>query len=101
MITFVQVICTSFVFAGNVRWFYVFLQMKEARHENVNIFLGAVVEGDNMCLLMNLCQRGALCDVLENDDLQLDLMFKMSFAMDVINVCNVDIIIVRLLTYCG
>ena len=60
--------------------------MKEARHENVNVFVGAVVEGTNTCLLMNLCQKGSLADVLENDDLQVDFMFKMSFAMDVISV---------------
>lgn len=56
------------------------------RHENVNTFVGACVNTGHIAILSRLCPKGSLDDILENTDIQLDDMFKVSFAMDIISV---------------
>lgn len=60
--------------------------MKDTRNDNLNVFVGACVEPPSVCLVTAFCPRGSLEDVLANDDIQLDFVFKMSFAMDMVNV---------------
>ncbi len=61
--------------------------MRDMRHENVNTFVGATVDNGNVCVVTKMCAKGSLDDILQNDDIQLDLMFKISFAMDICAVC--------------
>ena len=56
------------------------------RHENTIAFMGACVEPSNICILTRYCRKGALDDIIGNSDIQLDLMFNVSFIMDIINV---------------
>ena len=60
--------------------------MNDLRHDNLAVFAGACVDADQVSILTKYCTRGSLDDVLQNHDIQLDLMFKVSFAMDIINV---------------
>ncbi|KAL4223762.1 hypothetical protein ACF0H5_017228 [Mactra antiquata] len=56
--------------------------LRELQHENLNPFIGVSLETGNNYILMKYCSKGSLQDVLENDDIKLDNMFKMSFLMD-------------------
>uniref|UniRef100_A0A3Q3QIA6 Guanylate cyclase n=1 Tax=Monopterus albus TaxID=43700 RepID=A0A3Q3QIA6_MONAL len=63
----------------------VFLSMKEMKHENLVQFFGACVEPPNVCLVIQYCRKGSLKDVLKASDVELDGMFKLSFAYDIVN----------------
>lgn len=58
-------------------------EMKDLTHPNINTFVGACVDPGNICILTQYCNKGSLQDVLHNDNLKLDWMFKMSIASDV------------------
>ena len=62
------------------------LQARDFRHENVIQFVGACVEPGSILLVLRLCAKGGLDDLLQNTDIQLDLSFRVSIAMDIINV---------------
>ncbi|XP_073345285.1 guanylate cyclase 2G [Pagrus major] len=59
--------------------------MKEMKHENLVQFFGVCVEPPNVCLVMQYCRKGSLKDVLGGSDVELDGMFKFSFAYDIVN----------------
>nr|XP_061807359.1 guanylate cyclase 2G-like [Nerophis lumbriciformis] len=59
--------------------------MKEMKHENLVHFFGACVEPPNVCLVTQYCRKGSLKDVLMASDVELDGMFKLSFAFDIVN----------------
>lgn len=84
--------------------------MKELKHENLVQFFGVCIEPPNVCLVMQYCRKGSLkvelvlenvppalklnldcChfllqDVLRDSDIELDGIFKLSFAYDIVNV---------------
>ncbi|KAM9425794.1 guanylate cyclase 2G [Pholidichthys leucotaenia] len=62
-----------------------FNTMKEMKHENLVQFFGACVEQPNICLVIQYCKKGSLKDVLKASDVDLDAMFKLSFAYDIVN----------------
>ncbi|XP_071762857.2 guanylate cyclase 2G [Centroberyx gerrardi] len=59
--------------------------MKEMKHENLVQFFGVCIEPPNVCLVMQYCKKGSLKDVLKVSDIELDWMFKLSFAYDIVN----------------
>ncbi|XP_028264594.1 guanylate cyclase 2G [Parambassis ranga] len=59
--------------------------MKEMKHENLVQFFGVCVEPPNVCLVTQYCKKGSLKDVLKASDVELDGMFKLSFAYDIVN----------------
>ncbi len=59
--------------------------MREIRHTNVNNFIGAMVDQDNIKLVTEFCSKGALFDLLNNPDVKLDLMFVASLISDLVN----------------
>ncbi|XP_074662616.1 atrial natriuretic peptide receptor 1-like [Tubulanus polymorphus] len=59
--------------------------MRDTSHENMNTFIGACVQPEKQCLLYQYCTKGSLQDVLENDDIQLDSVFKGSLINDLAN----------------
>lgn len=65
---------------------YLFLQMKDMRHENVNPFLGFFHDCGLFAIVTEFCSRGSLEDLLQNDDVKLDWMFKSSLLLDLIKV---------------
>ncbi|KAF7654849.1 hypothetical protein LDENG_00064170, partial [Lucifuga dentata] len=62
-----------------------FSVMKEMKHENLVQFFGVCIEPPNVCLVMQYCKKGSLKDVLKSLDIELDWMFKLSFAYDIVN----------------
>ena len=50
---------------------------------NVCQVVGVCVQCPNVCILTQYCSKGSLQDVLQNSDIRLDWMFKMSFATDI------------------
>ncbi|XP_050410859.1 retinal guanylyl cyclase 2-like [Patella vulgata] len=58
-------------------------KIMELRHDNLNQFVGARLDSDTGYILYKYCAKGSLRDVLENDDIKLDWVFKMSFAIDI------------------
>ncbi|KAM9716169.1 guanylate cyclase 2G [Menidia menidia] len=59
--------------------------MKEMKHENLAQFFGVCIEAPNICLVIQYCKKGSLKDVLRSSDIDLDGMFKLSFAYDIVN----------------
>ena len=78
----------SDVSTNNRYLFIFFLQMKDMRHENVNPFLGFFHDCGVFAIVTEFCSRGSLEDLLVNDDVKLDWMFKSSLLLDLIKVNN-------------
>ncbi|XP_056222640.1 guanylate cyclase 2G [Seriola aureovittata] len=62
-----------------------FSVMKEMKHENLVQFFGVCIEPPNVCLVTQYCKKGSLKDVLKASEIDLDGMFKLSFAYDIVN----------------
>ncbi|XP_034778417.2 retinal guanylyl cyclase 2 isoform X1 [Acipenser ruthenus] len=59
-------------------------KMKDLRNENVNPFLGFFSDSGVNAVVTEHCSRGSLQDLLRNDDVKLDWMFKSSLLLDLI-----------------
>eukprot|EP01135_Chromosphaera_perkinsii_P004022 Nk52_evm35s266 gene=Nk52_evmTU35s266 len=57
--------------------------VKDIQHENVNTFLGVVVEPPNCSLLWEYANKGSLRDVIEASDILHDWTLKYSIAQDI------------------
>ncbi|XP_070711292.1 retinal guanylyl cyclase 2 [Pempheris klunzingeri] len=62
----------------------VFELMKDMRHENLNPFLGFFLDCGVFAIVTEFCSRGSLEDLLLNEDVKLDWMFKSSLLLDLI-----------------
>ncbi|XP_046724137.1 retinal guanylyl cyclase 2-like [Silurus meridionalis] len=62
----------------------VFELMKDIRHENLNPFLGFFHDCGIFAIVTEFCSRGSLEDLLKNEDVKLDWMFKSSLLLDLI-----------------
>lgn len=60
--------------------------MKDIHHEHLVKFYGACVDSPNCCILTEYCPKGSLQDILENDQIKLDSMFKLSLMHDICRV---------------
>ncbi|XP_077983157.1 atrial natriuretic peptide receptor 1-like [Glandiceps talaboti] len=58
--------------------------MKESQHDNLCKFIGVCIDQPNICIVTEYCAKGSLLDILQNDDIRLDRVFKMSFAADIV-----------------
>lgn len=59
--------------------------MKDIQHDHLVRFYGAVI--DNVpCILTEYCPKGSLQDILENHEINLDWMFKLSLMHDIVKV---------------
>ncbi|CAB3242068.1 unnamed protein product [Arctia plantaginis] len=58
--------------------------LRELRHDNLNSFIGAVVEPLRVLILTDYCAKGSLYDIIENEDIKLDKMFISSLIHDLI-----------------
>lgn len=61
-------------------------QLREMRHENLNLFLGLFFDSGIFGIVTEHCSRGSLEDLLGNEEVRLDWMFKSSLLMDLIRV---------------
>ncbi|XP_071372735.1 retinal guanylyl cyclase 2 [Centroberyx affinis] len=62
----------------------IFTKMKDLRNENVNPFLGFFSDCFMFAVVTEHCSRGSLQDLLRNEDVKLDWMFKSSLLLDLI-----------------
>uniref|UniRef100_A0A8D3C601 Guanylate cyclase n=1 Tax=Scophthalmus maximus TaxID=52904 RepID=A0A8D3C601_SCOMX len=60
------------------------VQLREMRHENLNLYLGLFLDSGIFALVVEHCPRGSLADLLADGDMRLDWMFKSSLLMDLI-----------------
>ena len=59
--------------------------MKNLQHNHIVTFIGACLEPPNSCFLVTeYCPKGSLQDILENDEIKLDWMFRYSLMHDII-----------------
>ncbi|XP_070536382.1 atrial natriuretic peptide receptor 1-like isoform X1 [Ptychodera flava] len=59
-------------------------QMRDLSHVNATRFIGACFDQpDRSCIITEYCQKGSLQDILENDAIKLDWMFRYSLMLDV------------------
>lgn len=63
-----------------------YLQLREMRHENLNLYVGLFLDSGIFALAVEHCPRGSLADLLADSNMRLDWMFKSSLLMDLIKV---------------
>lgn len=61
-------------------------QLRDMRHENINLLLGLFFDFGIFGVVTEHCSRGSLEDLLNNENVRLDWMFKSSLLMDLIRV---------------
>lgn len=61
-------------------------KMKDLQHEHLVRFYGACLEPPETCILTEFCPKGSLQDILENEQIKLDWMFKLSLMHDIVKV---------------
>ncbi|KNC29816.1 hypothetical protein FF38_01511 [Lucilia cuprina] len=59
-------------------------RMKDLQHEHLVKFYGACLDPAKSFILTEYCPKGSLQDILENDQFQLDWMFKLSLMHDIV-----------------
>ncbi|XP_008071181.1 retinal guanylyl cyclase 2 [Carlito syrichta] len=62
----------------------VFEMIKDLRHENINPLLGFFYDSGMFAIVTEFCSRRSLEDILMNQDVKLDWMFKSSLLLDLI-----------------
>ena len=65
-----------------------FLQIKDLQNDHIVRFLGACIDPGQQCILTEYCPKGSLQDVLENDEIKLDWMFRYSIMQDIVRVSS-------------
>lgn len=61
--------------------------MKDIQHDHLVRFYGAAIDEVSVpCLLTEYCPKGSLQDILENSEINLDWMFKLSLMHDIVKV---------------
>ncbi|XP_038563471.1 retinal guanylyl cyclase 1 [Micropterus salmoides] len=63
---------------------FVFVKLRDMRHENLNLFLGLFFDSGIFGVVTEHCTRGSLEDLLGNEEVRLDWMFKSSLLIDLI-----------------
>ena len=70
--------------------FFIF-QMRDLQNDHIVRFIGACIDPPNQCILTEYCNKGSLQDVLENEQIKLDTMFKFSLMQDIVRVSSYNI----------
>ncbi|VDL62259.1 unnamed protein product [Hymenolepis diminuta] len=58
-------------------------RVKNLNYDHICHFVGACIEPQHLCLVYEYCPKGSLRDVLEDEQIKLDWMFKISLMQDV------------------
>ncbi|KAM8870439.1 atrial natriuretic peptide receptor 1 isoform 6-T6 [Spinachia spinachia] len=69
--------------------------MRDVQNEHLTRFIGACIDPPDTCIVTEYCPRGSLQDILENDSITLDWMFKYSLIHDIVKVSHLLAFIVR------
>ncbi|XP_055883418.1 atrial natriuretic peptide receptor 1-like isoform X3 [Biomphalaria glabrata] len=58
--------------------------IKDLQNDHIVRFVGACIDPPNQCIITEYCPKGSLQDVLENDEIKLDWMFRYSIMQDIV-----------------
>uniref|UniRef100_A0A671LJ59 Guanylate cyclase n=1 Tax=Sinocyclocheilus anshuiensis TaxID=1608454 RepID=A0A671LJ59_9TELE len=58
--------------------------MRDVQNDHLTRFIGACMDPPNICIVTEYCPRGSLQDILENESITLDWMFKYSLVSDIV-----------------
>nr|XP_032809470.1 atrial natriuretic peptide receptor 1-like [Petromyzon marinus] len=58
--------------------------MRDVQNEHLTRFVGACIDVPNICIITEYCPRGSLQDILENESISLDWMFRYSLMHDIV-----------------
>ncbi|XP_046948928.1 atrial natriuretic peptide receptor 1 [Lynx rufus] len=58
--------------------------MRDVQNDHLTRFVGACTDPPNICILTEYCPRGSLQDILENESITLDWMFRYSLTNDIV-----------------
>ncbi|XP_071098571.1 atrial natriuretic peptide receptor 1-like [Haliotis cracherodii] len=59
-------------------------RIKDLQNDHIVRFVGICIDVPNQCILSEYCPKGSLQDVLENDEIKLDWMFRYSIMQDIV-----------------
>ncbi|XP_074661702.1 atrial natriuretic peptide receptor 1-like isoform X2 [Tubulanus polymorphus] len=59
-------------------------RVKDLQNDHIVRFIGACIDPPNTCIVTEYCQKGSLQDVLENEQIKLDWMFRYSLMQDIV-----------------
>ena len=68
----------------NERILFEFQLMRETTNDHLTRFEGSCIDEPNICVLREYCKKGSLKDIILNPDINLDWVFKVSLASDLI-----------------
>ncbi|KAL4224652.1 Retinal guanylyl cyclase 1 [Mactra antiquata] len=57
--------------------------LRELQHINLTKFIGVCTTQDKICSVREYCAKGSIQDLIQNKEIKLDIMFKMSLAVDI------------------
>uniref|UniRef100_A0A452H9C5 Guanylate cyclase n=1 Tax=Gopherus agassizii TaxID=38772 RepID=A0A452H9C5_9SAUR len=58
--------------------------MRDIQFNHLTRFIGACIDPPNVCIVTEYCPRGSLQDILENESINLDWMFRYSLINDIV-----------------
>ncbi|XP_050799523.1 atrial natriuretic peptide receptor 2 isoform X2 [Gopherus flavomarginatus] len=59
-------------------------KMRDIQFNHLTRFIGACIDPPNVCIVTEYCPRGSLQDILENESINLDWMFRYSLINDIV-----------------
>ncbi|XP_055899776.1 atrial natriuretic peptide receptor 2-like isoform X2 [Biomphalaria glabrata] len=59
-------------------------KLMELKHQNITAFVGACIDPGRILLLWEYCPKGSLQDIIWNQNIKLDQMFKFAICQDVV-----------------
>ncbi|CAG5131488.1 unnamed protein product [Candidula unifasciata] len=59
-------------------------RIKDLQNDHIVRFVGACIDPPNQCIITEYCPKGSLQDVLENEEIKLDWMFRYSVMQDIV-----------------
>ncbi|XP_026999675.2 atrial natriuretic peptide receptor 2 isoform X2 [Tachysurus fulvidraco] len=62
--------------------------MRDVQFNHLTRFIGACIDPPNVCIVTEYCPRGSLQDILENESINLDWMFRFSLINDIVKGMN-------------
>ncbi|XP_069792507.1 atrial natriuretic peptide receptor 1-like [Narcine bancroftii] len=58
--------------------------MRDVQNQHLTRFIGVCIDLPNICIITEYCPRGSLQDILENESITLDWMFRYSLINDIV-----------------
>ncbi|XP_051888886.1 atrial natriuretic peptide receptor 2 isoform X2 [Pristis pectinata] len=58
--------------------------MRDVQFNHLTRFIGACIDTPNICIVTEYCPRGSLQDILENENINLDWVFRYSLINDIV-----------------